>query len=137
MLMMICREPVKALCWLMALASWHALGRLRLQHFSCFLFTRLGHRVPDEFGKRLAFNQQLHLAGIKDFTLEQRLGDSDQNVAMVVENIFGALIARGDKLLHFLVNLDSRVLAEIALCGEVASQKDFLLVLAERQRPKV
>ena len=41
--------------------------------------------------------QKLHFAGVQNFALEQGLRDADQNLAMGGQNVFGPLIARGDK----------------------------------------
>ena len=58
-----------------------------------------------------AYDTFQHLA------MQERLGDADQDFAVGGQDILGAFVAGGDELLNFLVDLDGRVLAEIARGG--------------------
>jgi len=121
---------------LRSLTARNAAGRLRLQHFRGFLFTGFGRRGPDEFGQRLAFDQQLHLNAVEAFAFQQRLRNTTQDLPIGVQNVLGALIAGGHKLLYFLVNLDGRIFAEVALRGQVAAQEISCWFLPKASGPR-
>src|SRR5579863_1274121 len=118
---------------LRTLAARQARTRLGLEDLRRLGFGRLRRLGANPLGQRLSVHQELNFIRVQDLALEQILRDPDQRVAIRGEDVLGALVAMHNELLHFLVDLDRGVLAEVALGGEIPSQEDFLLVLAEGQ----
>src|SRR5438128_378913 len=104
-------------------------ARFRLEHLLYFLFA-LGRRA--NLGRQLLpFYQHLDLVGIHYLAIQQRLGNADQCIAVVGEDLGRSLVAAIHQPADFLINLDGGVFAEVAVLGDLASQEDLLFFLAE------
>src|SRR6266567_1392369 len=122
---------------LRAFAAGQSRGGLGLQDLGGLGLRRLRRLGANARREGLPLDQQFHLGGVQHLALEQRLRDADERVAVRAEDVFGALVAAQDELFHFLVDLDRRVFAEVALGSQVAPQENSLLVLAVGERPQV
>src|SRR5262252_7975382 len=98
----------------------------------------LGHRRAggDRLGlvERLAGSDPLHLLGVEHLALEQRLGHADERVLVLREQRVRALIGVGDEALHFLIDLERRVLAVVLVLRDFAAEENLLFLLAESER---
>ena len=109
----------------------------RLQYLGRLSRRRLWRRLPDNLRQWLSFQEQLDLARIEDLADQQGFRDSYQDLTMRCENFPGLLVGGIYKPLHFLVDFDSGVLAEVARSCQITPQEDFLLVLSVREGTEV
>src|SRR5262245_45639475 len=84
--------------------------------------------------ERLACSQPLDLLGVERFAREQRVGNRHQRRLVFAEQLMRVLVIRGDDALHFLIDLQRRILAVILVLRDLAAEEDLLFFLAERER---
>src|SRR5262249_38499316 len=109
---------------------------LRVRRRRCRRRRRRGRR-PRLLRQRLAFHQQLHFVGVEHLALQQGQRDAVQRILVGVQDILRLLVSLADNPLHFAVNLQRGVFAEVAVLCDFAAQEDGLFLFAERQRPQV
>src|SRR5260370_969402 len=76
---------------------------------------RSGGRRSRLLRQRPAFHQQLHFVGVDYFAVQQRLRNALQRFFVVRQEILRFVVAAVDDALHFLVDLDCRVLGIVAM----------------------
>src|SRR5215467_5272019 len=85
----------------------------------------------------LAVDDHLDLVSVEDFAFEQSQRNSNQSFVVRSEDALCRFVALANQPLYFLVNLDRRSLAVVAVLGNFASEEDLLFFLAEGQRSKI
>src|SRR6266436_6029978 len=87
--------------------------------------------------QRLTFHQQAHFVRVKHFADKQSLRDVVQRLLMSGEKTLRSLVTSVDNPLHFAVNLQRGIFAEVPVLRDFPAQEDGFFLLAERQRPQV
>src|SRR5271166_2119271 len=91
--------------------TWRALGRRR-------------GRRPRLLGKRLALHEHLYLVRVQNFSFQQGHRDAVQQIAICRKQAVRLVISLADDALHFLVDLQGGVFAEVAMLGNFTAQED-------------
>src|SRR5215468_158431 len=107
---------------LSALESWAS----RLGFENLLNAAVIGLRWRNDLRQFLSVDEQLDFGSVKHFTLDQRLGNSFQRVAIVRDDLFYSRIACVNQLADFLINFDRGVLAVVAVLCNFAA-KEYLL----------
>ena len=76
-----------------------------------------------------------HLLGVEHFARQQRVGHLHEAGLVLGQQLVRALVVVGDEALHFLVDLERRVLAVVLVLRDLAAEEDLLFLLAEGERP--
>src|SRR6266516_2096101 len=87
------------------------------------------------FVERQTGGDALDLLGVQHLAGEKRVGHLQQNLFAATEQRARALVVVGDEALHFLIDLEGRVLAVILVLRDLAAEEDLLFLLAEGERP--
>src|SRR6185503_1468600 len=85
----------------------------------------------------LTVDDHLDLIGVEDFALKQGQGYPHQSFMIRREDTFGRFVPLAHEPLHFLVNLNRRSLAVIAVLGNFPTEEDLLFFLTEGQRSEI
>ena len=81
--------------------------------------------MPNHFRQRFSFNKQIDLAGIEHLPDQQSFRDARQGVTVSGHDVLGLQVRCVHKVLHFLVDLDGGVLAEITRGRKVTPQEEI------------
>src|SRR5438105_8904995 len=78
-----------------------------------------------------------HLPALDRFFGLEVLGELDELVAPLGEDLLGTLVAGIDEAVHFLVDLAGDLFAVIPLLAQVAAEEDELFLVAEGERTEL
>src|SRR2546430_2530002 len=90
---------------------------------------RSNSRARAPLFERVACNQRLDLRCVERFTFEQRFRDTNQCVAIFLQDRLRPLVCVRDELMNFLIDGNSGVLAVITMLGDLSSQEDLFFLL--------
>src|ERR1700686_296898 len=91
----------------------------------------LGGRRGLNWRQFLTPDEHLDFVGVENFPPDECTRNSLKHVAIVGQKLLGRCIALVDQLADFLIDLDRRVFAVIAMLSDLAAQEDLLFLLAE------
>ena len=94
-------------------------------------------RAPSWLGLHLPVDDLVDLVRAQDLLLEQGLGDPDELVLVLLDELLGPAVVAHDDLLDLVVDALGRPLAEVLVHGQVAAEEDEVVALAEGQRAEV
>src|SRR5208282_2710673 len=98
---------------------------------------RRNRRRARLIGKRLAFHEHLDFVGVEHFADEKSLGDVFESAAVGLDDAAGLVVGLIDDALHFHVDVQGGVFAEVAMLGNFAAEEDSFFLLAVSQRTHV
>src|SRR6187399_1972273 len=106
------------------------LGRLRFARCNSRRRALRANRLVE----RQSGNDPLDLLGVERFARQQRVGHVEDCLPVLGKDRLGARVVVGHEALHFLVDLERRVLAVVLVLGNLTSEEDLLLLLSEGER---
>src|SRR5215472_14213590 len=95
---------------------------------------RILRLVIGHWRKVAAVHERLDFSSVEHLAFQQRFGDLNERSRMLFDDLLGTAVVRRDDPLHFLVDLNRRLFAVVAMLGKLAPQEDLLFLLAEAQR---
>src|SRR5882724_10536500 len=100
-------------------AAFGAAGlKVRLDYL---LYSVVGLDRRDDLRQFLTVDYHFDLRRVEHFAFDQRQRDSNQDLAVGLQQVFGGIISALDQLLHFGVDLDRRGFAVIAMLRNLAA----------------
>ena len=75
-----------------------------------------------------------HLIGVEHFAREQRVGDVEQLLLVLGQQLGRAAVGVHDEALDLGVDLERRVFAVVLVLRDLAAEEDLLFLLAEGER---